>query len=79
MAIDPQTVKAAANAHPETVGYDGNKKTRGRERHIAVDTLGLPIVLGVSAAGLGDSPVGRQVLDHLAPNAPPDGSCSTAG
>ena len=24
VAIDSQTVKAAANAHPETVGYDGN-------------------------------------------------------
>jgi hypothetical protein len=44
-------------AHPE-----------GRKRHIAVDTLGLLIVLGDSAASLGDSPVGRQVLDHLAPS-----------
>jgi transposase len=70
VAIDSQTVKAAANAQADTVGYDGNKKTKGRKRHIAVDTLGLLIVLGVSAASLGDSPVGRQVLDHLAHRAP---------
>jgi transposase len=49
---------------------DNNKKIKGRKRHIAVDTLGLLIVLGVSAAGLGDSPVGRQVLDHTAYRAP---------
>lgn len=68
VAIDSQTVKTAANAAAETVGYDGNKKTKGRKRHIAVDTLGLLVVLGVSAASLGDSPVGRQVLDHLTPS-----------
>lgn len=67
VAIDSQTVKAAANAQAATVGYDGNKKTKGRKRHIAVDTLGLLIVLGVSAASLGDSTVGRQILDHLTP------------
>ena len=68
VAIDSQTVKAAANAQAATVGYDGNKKTKGRKRHIAVDTLGLLIVLGVSAASFGDSTVGRQVLDHLTPS-----------
>nr|WP_211244142.1 IS5 family transposase [Actinospica robiniae] len=68
VAIDSQTVKAAANAQAETVGYDGNKKTKGGKLHIAVDTIGLPIVLGVSAASLGDSTVGRQVLDHLTPS-----------
>lgn len=70
VAIDSQTVKASANAQAETVGYDGNKKIKGRKRHIAVDTLGLLIVLGVSAASLADSPVGRQVLDHVAYRAP---------
>lgn len=47
---------------------DKGKKTKGRKRHIAVDTLGLLIVLGVSAASFGDSTVGRQVLDHLTPS-----------
>ncbi len=70
VAIDSQTVKASGNAAPDTVGYDGNKKIRGRKRHIAVDTLGLLLVLGVSAASLADSPIGRQVLDHVAYKAP---------
>jgi transposase len=70
VAVDSQTVKASGSAAPDTVGFDGNKKTRGRKRHIAVDTLGLLIVLGVSAASLADSPVGRQVLTHVAAVAP---------
>jgi transposase len=37
---------------------------------VAVDTLGLLTVLGVSAASLADSPVSRQVLDHVAYTAP---------
>ena len=70
VAVDSQTVKASGSAAPDTVGFDGNKKTKGRKRHIAVDTLGLLIVLGVSAASLADSPVGRQVLTHVAAVAP---------
>jgi transposase len=70
VAVDSQTVKASGSAAPDTVGFDGNKKTRGRKRHIAVDTLGLLIVLGVSAASLADSPVGRQVLTRVAAVAP---------
>jgi transposase len=70
VAIDSQTVKASASPAADTVGFDGNKKIRGRKRHIAVDTLGLLIVLGVSAASLADAPVGRQVLDHVAYKVP---------
>lgn len=70
VAIDSQSVKSSPNAAPDTVGYDGNKKIKGRRRHIAVDTLGLLIVLGVAAASLQDSPVGRQVLTHVAAVAP---------
>jgi transposase len=70
VAIDSQSVKTSPNAQADTVGYDGNKKIKGRRRHIAVDTLGLLIVLGVAAASLQDSPVGRQVLTHVAAVAP---------
>lgn len=70
VAVDSQTVKASGNAAVDTVGFDGNKKIKGRKRHIAVDTLGLVIVLGVSAASLADSPVGRQVLTHVARTTP---------
>lgn len=37
--------------HPE-VGYDGEKKTKGRKRHLLVDTLGLMMVVVVTAASL---------------------------
>ena len=37
--------------NPE-VGYDGGKKTRGRKRHLLVDTLGLMMVIVVTAASL---------------------------
>ena len=70
MAIDSQTVKATANAQADTVGYDGNKKTKGRKRHIVVDALGPLVVPGVSSAGLADSPTGQQDLDHVADRAP---------
>jgi hypothetical protein len=70
VAIDSRSVKSSSNAQADTVGYDGNKKIKGRRRHIAVDTLGLPVVLGVAASGLQDSPVGRQVLDRVAAVAP---------
>ena len=62
MAVDSQSVKASGNAAADTVGFDDNKKVKDRKRHIAVDTLGLLIVLGVSAASLADAPVGRQVF-----------------
>jgi len=41
--LDSQTVRSAG--HGGTVGYDAAKKTKGRKRHLLVDTLGL--VLGV--------------------------------
>ena len=70
VAVDSQTVKASANAAPDMVGLDGNKKTKGGKRYIAVDALGMLIVLGVSAASLADSPIGRQVLTHVARTTP---------
>jgi len=39
LSIDSQTVKAAETAG-ET-GFDPDKKTTGRKRHVVVDTLGL--------------------------------------
>ncbi|WP_229847429.1 transposase, partial [Kitasatospora griseola] len=47
-------------------GYDGGKRVKGRKRHIATDTLGLLLVLIVTAAGVQDSAGGKQVLDALA-------------
>jgi transposase len=69
-AIDSQSVKSSGNAQADTVGYDGNKKIKGRRRHIAVDTLGLLIVLGIAAGSHQDSPIGKQVLTCVAAVAP---------
>ena len=46
--VDSQSVKTAYAS--EERGYDGNKKTKGRKRHIVVDTLGNLIEVLVHAA-----------------------------
>ena len=43
------------------IGYHGNKKIKGRKRHILVDTLGLIIAVVVTDAGTDD----RQELVQL--------------
>lgn len=51
-SIDSQTIKTATQN--EAIGYDGNKKIKGRKRHILVDTLGLIIGVVVTDAGTDD-------------------------
>ena len=51
--------------HPE-VGYDGGKKTKGRKRHLLVDTLGLMMVVVVSAASLPERKGAKLVFEKLA-------------
>ncbi|WP_345478722.1 transposase, partial [Actinoplanes auranticolor] len=43
-------------------GYDAGKKVNGRKRHIAVDTLGLLLVVAVSAASVQDRHAGRTLI-----------------
>ena len=50
--IDSQSVKTSQMA--ETRGFDGNKKIKGRKRHIVVDTLGFPLIVKVHDANLSD-------------------------
>ncbi|WP_326793853.1 IS5 family transposase (plasmid) [Streptomyces sp. NBC_00841] len=68
--IDAQTVKASPNAPESTQGYDGGKRVKGRKRHIATDTLGLLLVLIVTAAGVQDTNGGKLVADALAAKLP---------
>jgi transposase len=64
-AIDSQTVRAAETVGKHSRGYDGAKKVDGRKRHIAVDTMGLLLVVMVTAANLQDRPAGRPLLALL--------------
>ena len=52
-ALDSQTAKAASTGGHR--GYDGGKATNGRKRHTLVDTLGLLIVVLVTAACVSDA------------------------
>ena len=59
-SIDSQTVKATEVGGER--GYDGGKKLTGVKRHIVVDTLGLLLVVVVSAASADDGTFAPEVL-----------------
>ena len=61
--IDSQSVKTSKVA--ETRGFDGNKKVKGRKRHLVVDTLGFPLVVKVHDANLSDSQQAFSILETL--------------
>ncbi len=50
--IDSQSVKTIT--YGDSRGYDGGKRVKGRKRHILVDTLGLLVMVIVTAANVGD-------------------------
>lgn len=66
VAVDSQSVKIGSFISLAT-GLDGNKKVNGRKRHIAVDCLGLPLALHISAANCHDGKEGRELLWQLEP------------
>ena len=62
--LDAQSVKTVEQ--PATCrGYDGGKRVKGRKRHLAVDTLGLLLVVVVTAANVGDRTGARLVAGGL--------------
>jgi transposase len=63
--IDSQSTKTSGNVPESDQGVDMGKRIKGRKRHIAVDTLGLLLVVIITAASIQDSAGGKTVLDHL--------------
>ncbi|MGI2909676.1 IS5 family transposase [Tolypothrix sp. VBCCA 56010] len=62
--MDSQTVETATMVSQE-VGYDSGKKIKGRKRHILVDTLGLLLVVVITAADTSEQAGAKQVLLKL--------------
>ena len=61
--VDSQSIKGADTVGADSRGYDAGKKVNGRKRHIVVDTLGLLVVVLVTAASVQDRDGGKLVLD----------------
>lgn len=68
--IDSQSIRTSANVPESSQGIDAGKKIKGRKRHIATDTLGMLLVLLVTAASVQDTTGGRDVIDELAARQP---------
>ena len=51
--VDSQSVRGGSTVPAGTRGYDAGKRVDGRKRHVVVDTLGLLIVVLVTAASVG--------------------------
>jgi len=59
--IDSQSVKSAAIVS-QAVGFDAGKLIKGRKRFLTVDTLGLVLLLLVTAASIGEREGGKRAL-----------------
>lgn len=68
--LDAQSVKTSSNVPESSQGIDAGKLIKGRKRHIATDTLGLLLVLLVTAASVQDTTGGRDVVSELATRQP---------
>ena len=62
--VDSQSAKTAAGTSEET-GYDAAKKVKGRKRHLAVDTQGNVLAVGVTAASVHDKAGAMSLKDAV--------------
>lgn len=63
--VDSQSVRAADTVPRSSRGWDAGKKVNGRKRHLAVDTLGLLLIVMVTAASVQDRDAARLLLWQL--------------
>ncbi|MER5503286.1 IS5 family transposase [Streptomyces sp. NPDC002466] len=63
--VDSQSLRAAETVATTGRGWDAGKKVNGTKRHVAVDTLGLLLVVLVTAASVQDRDGGRPLLTRL--------------
>jgi putative transposase len=64
LLIDSQSVRTTAGTSASTA-YDGNKKVKGRKRHIATDTQGKVVAAGVTAADVHDKPGSKTLQQDI--------------
>jgi transposase len=63
--VDSQSVRAADTVARSSRGWDAGKKVNGRKRHLAVDTMGLLLIVLVTAASVQDRDAARPLLWRL--------------
>jgi putative transposase len=63
MIADSQSAKSAEGG--ENRGFDGGKHVSGRKRNLLVDTLGLVVLVKVTAANVQDVHAGKQLFSAL--------------
>lgn len=68
--IDRQSVKTVEMAKVETRGFDVYKSTKGRKRHILVDTMGLILAVVITAANVTDRNGALSIFDNIHDNFP---------
>ncbi|MEW1914758.1 IS5 family transposase [Kitasatospora sp. NPDC085895] len=68
--IDSQSIKTSTNVPAVDQGVDVGKQIVGRKRNIVTDTIGLLLVVLVTAASVQDNAAGRQLLTAVAAEHP---------
>jgi putative transposase len=63
-SMDSQSVKTGILGLKE-LGFDGGKKIKGHKRHLMVDTLGLVMMVVVTAANVSDQQGARLIFERL--------------
>jgi len=68
VVVDSQSVKTTEAGGPR--GFDAGKKVKGRKRHLAVDTLGLPIECQITVASTQDRDALAPLLEAVKRKSP---------